>query len=134
MKGLFLFIISVLATTIVFSISTGFSLIYYVFHFWKLKTIYKKIDKYFYDMAHSVDQFANVNLQNLLNHIMIKKELRKSTQLLKGRNIYIAYHKFGDVDDTLSYIIAENALRCTLSKFGNFWAKFLNFVDRNHLR
>ena len=82
MKGLFLFIISVLATTIVFSISTGFSLIYYVFHFWKLKTIYKKIDKYFYDMAHSVDQFANVNLQNLLNHIMIKKELRKSTQLL----------------------------------------------------
>jgi len=63
MKGLLLFIISIVSTSIVFTASTTFSVVYYIFHFWKVKEIYYHIDKYFRDMALSVDQFANVTIK-----------------------------------------------------------------------
>lgn len=121
MKGLLLFIVSVISVSIVFVLSTVFSIVYYVTHFWKVKKAYNKIDKYFYDMAHSIDQFGNVNCARLFDHVMILKKWRTSER----------YHKFGEVDDTISYIIADNWIMNTLSKFGLFWKNFLNMVDTN---
>lgn len=133
MKGLLLFLISVIGVSLVFVVSTIFSIIYYTIHFWKVKEAYGKVDKYFYDMAHSVDQFGNVNCQNLFNHVIISKKWRVArpnpTKYSENGN----YHEFGDVDDTISYIIGDNDLRKTLSPFGIFWGRFLNFVDKDHL-
>lgn len=129
MKGLLLFIIAVSSNAIVFTLSTLFSIIYYVIHFWKVKSAYNKIDKYFYDMAHSVDQFGNVNCSNLFNHVMIKKEFRKLKRQRTPYDENVNYHEFGDVDDTISYVLADNDIKKTYSRFGKFWIKFLNLVD-----
>lgn len=133
MKGLMLFFIAVFGTSIMFLFSTIFSIIYYLVHFWKVKEAYGKIDKFFYDMAHSVDQFGNVNCQNLFNHVMIKRTHRKA---VKDTSTYdhAIYHRFGDVDDTISYILADNKVKGALSPFGSFWGKFLDFVDKDHLQ
>lgn len=131
MKGLLLFIISVISTSLVFVLSTVFSIVYYIIHFWKVKEAYGKVNKYFYDMAHSVDQFGNVNCQNLFNHIMVSKKWRTANPITTGYLENGNYHQFGEVDDTISYIIADNEVRGKLSPFGNFWGKFLNFVDTN---
>ena len=124
MKGLLLFLISIISVSLVFVLSTVFSIIYYVTHFWKLRQAYNKIDKYFYDMAHSVDQFGNVNCARLFDHVMIMKKWRSAIAFDT-----VQYHKFGDVDDTISYILADNWITDKLSKFGTFWKNFLNFVD-----
>ena len=129
MKGLLLFIIASVSTSVVFVLSTFFSIIYYVIHFWKVRDAYNKIDKYFYDMAHSVDQFGNVNCDNLFNHIMIKKMWRTAKPVINEFQENENYHEFGDVDDTISYILADNDVRKKYSPFGKFWIKFLNFVD-----
>ena len=39
------------------------------------------------------------------------------------------YHDFGEEDDTISYCIAMNNKKGTLSRFGKFWAWFLDTVD-----
>jgi hypothetical protein len=129
MKGFILFIISIIGVSVVFLASTMFSIFYYIFHFWKVKEAYGKVDKYFYDMAHSVDQFGNVNCQNLFNHILISKKYRKEINTTTKYYENSSYHKFGNVDDTISYIIADNQVKSTLSNFGKFWARLLNFVD-----
>lgn len=129
MKGLLLFLISLISVSIVFTVSTCFSIIYYIVCFWKFKEAYKKIDNYFYDMAHSIDQFGNVNCDNLFNHILIKKEWRRATPIISDFKENENYHEFGDVDDTISYILADNDIREKYSPFGKFWIKFLNFID-----
>lgn len=124
MKGFFLFLIALISVSLVFMLSTAYSIIYHIVCFWKVKTAFKKIDAYFYQMALSIDQFGNVNCQDLFNRIMIAR---------KWRNHKDQYQKFGDEDDTISYVLAQNNLNHKLSKFGTFWGKFLDTVDKHHL-
>ena len=128
MKGFILFLISVISVSIVFIFSTAYSIIYYVICFWKFQKAYQKVDAYFYQMALSIDQFGNVNCQNLFNRIMIAKKWRHAPD--KPMKLY---QPFGDEDDTISYILAKNKKQNTLSRFGRFWGKFLNKVDKDHL-
>ena len=81
-----------------------------------------KINAYFYDLALSKVQHSNVVLRDFFNKIMLKRHAVL----------------FGDQDYTLSYYFAVNKLlndsellNCGLSKFGLFWAKFLDLFDRS---
>ena len=59
---------------------------------------------------------GNVILAPLFNKIMIK------------RNGY----KFGDEDETISYVLGRNQITETLSKCGNLLANLLDWIDPNH--
>lgn len=121
--GFILFLIAFVSTSILTVIYLPVNIIYYIFTF-KWKTGSKKLNKYFYQMALSIDQFANVSLQTPLNFLMINEISFK----------YGEHHKFGDEDDTISYCLAMNKKYNSLTKFGKFWAWFLNKVDKNHLQ
>lgn len=119
-KGLFLLFIALVSTLIISILSIIISLVYYLFSFnWQLGL--SKFGEYAYKMALSIDQFANVSVQNLLNWLLIRK----------GN---INFYSFGDEDDTVSYVIAMNQRMLSLNNFGKFWAWFLDFVDKNHLK
>lgn len=75
-------------------------------------------------MALSIDQFANVSIEKPLKWLLIKKVYR-ATGL---------FYNFGNEDDTISYVIAVNYYELKLNKHGKFWAWFLNFVDKDHLK
>ena len=119
-KGLFLLFIALVSTLIISIISVIISLVYYLFSFnWQLGL--SKFGEYAYKMALSIDQFANVSVQNLLNWLLIRK----------GN---INFYSFGDEDDTVSYVIAMNQRMLSLNNFGKFWAWFLDYVDEDHLK
>lgn len=119
-KGIFLLFIALVSTLIISILSIIISLVYYLFSFnWQLGL--SKFGEYAYKMALSIDQFANVSVQNLLNWLLIRK----------GN---INFYSFGDEDDTVSYVIAMNQRMLSLNNFGKFWAWFLDFVDKNHLK
>ena len=119
-KGLFLLFIALVSTLIISIISVIISLVYYLFSFnWQLGL--SKFGEYAYKMALSIDQFANVSVQNLLNWLLIRK----------GN---INFYSFGDEDDTVSYVIAMNQSMLSLNNFGKFWAWFLDYVDEDHLK
>lgn len=119
-----LFIIAITATSTLTVLYLPINIIYYIFTF-KWKTGSYKIGQYFYQMALSIDQFANVSLQTPLNFLMIKKNHLRHEQI---------HFKFGDEDDTVSYGIAMNQKLDSLTKFGKFWGWFLNKVDKDHLK
>ena len=117
MKGIVLFFVALILTTILTVFYIPLTIVYHLFTLKFLKG-FNRVGEYFHQMALSIDQFANVSLQTPLNLLMIKGEQK---------------HLFGDEDDTVSYIIARNYYLNSLTKFGMFWAWFLNFVDTDHL-
>ena len=110
-----LMLVAIGLTVVLGSIAFFISFIYYTLTF-KWKTGLDMFSKYVYQIALSVDQLDNVALQSPLNLLMVKRSK--------------VFHPFGDEDDTMSYCIAMNRKKDTLSKFGKFWAWFLDFVDR----
>jgi len=119
-KGIFIFLIALIPTTIFTVIGIVFSFIYHVIIF-KWNTGLKKSGTYFFKMGVGIDQFANISMSPLFNIIMFKKNC-------------ISAFFFGDEDDTISYILALNFYSKNLNGFGMFWANFLNFVDGDHLK
>lgn len=118
--GFLLFIIAVFFTTLFTVLWIPISIPYYLITF-KWKTGAKKLNRYFYMLAIVVDIFGNESLQTLFNHIMVRRG--------------IGHYPFGDDNrNTISLAIAKNDESKTLNKFGRFWGKFLNFVDKNHLQ
>lgn len=81
-----------------------------------LKLSLARLSHYFLTIALSIDQMGNVILAPLFNKIMIK------------RNGY----KFGDEDETISYVLGRNQITETLSKCGNLLANLLDWIDPNH--
>lgn len=109
-----LLIIAVAATSFFSLISLLVTIIYYLGTL-KLKKGVMALSDYVYQIALSVDQLGNVTCQEVFNLVMVNRKKH--------------YHPFGEEDDTISYIIAKNQERNTLSGFGRFWAWFLDFVD-----
>lgn len=113
MKDLFInFILLVLAlilAVVLFPIGWVYGLV-------TLRLSLARLSHYFLTIALSIDQMGNVILAPLFNKIMIK------------RNGY----KFGDEDETISYVLGRNQITETLSKFGNLLANFLDWIDENH--
>jgi len=75
-----------------------------------------RLSHYLLTISLSIDQMGNVILAPLFNRIMIK------------RNGY----KFGDEDETISYVLGRNQITKTLSKLGNLLANLLDWIDPNH--
>jgi len=75
-----------------------------------------RLSHYLLTISLSIDQMGNVILAPLFNRITIK------------RNGY----KFGDEDETISYVLGRNQITKTLSKLGNLLANLLDWIDPNH--
>jgi hypothetical protein len=77
------------------------------------------LDRLFYAMAVSIDQLGNVTCQHLFNLTLIKNDDRA--------------HKFGDPDETISYVLGFNKRIGALSRFGYVIAAILNLIDADHV-
>lgn len=78
----------------------------------------RSANKYFKSLAISIDQFGNVLCQHLFNAILISE----------------FGYKFGDVDETISEVLAKNYRSNNLTKAGYFLSfKILNKIDRGHI-
>jgi hypothetical protein len=116
--GLFLFILACVLTFFIGALSLIGSIVYYLVTL-KWKTGVKVLNKFFYKCALSVDQTGNVLCSVPFQFIFTK-----------GLDV----HPFGDEDDTVSYVIAMNQKKDTLTWMGRLLAAILDLLDRNHLQ
>lgn len=95
-------------------ISIPFVLVYRI-----VKVVFtRKFDPtWFYRMAISLDQFANVAGDDLLNKLLTTKK---------------SCHHFGDEDETISSVMGRNHLDNTLTFLGDILRKILHRMDKNH--
>lgn len=73
---------------------------------------------YMMNVAISVDQLGNAEQGVLYNDIMLKRSSKDW---------------FGFPDETLSSVFGKNKRSNTLTKFGLFWANFLNKIEKQHV-
>lgn len=81
-------------------------------------SLYKgEFSKYNRQLAVVKDKYGNVNLQYILNEYFITKD----------------GHKFGNADETVSYVLGKNKEMNTLKDAGKLLSTVLNFFDKNHV-
>lgn len=114
--GVLLFVVSIILTVPLTLISFLLNPIYYVVSL-KWQSGFNALGDYFRKLAVSVDQFGNASCKLLFDFILIKK---------KG-------YKFGDIDDTVSYILGRNYYKGTLTILGRFIVFILNLIDKEHI-
>lgn len=78
---------------------------------------FKKISKYFHDVAFSIDQLGNTMGAPIMNDV-----------LLKDSNVY----PYGDMDKTISHCTGVNEKNNNLTRWGRLLAWILNKIDPNH--
>jgi hypothetical protein len=113
--GFVLFIVSLILLAIVFAISFVLTPIYYIITL-KWKSGFKQLDRWFYKMALSIDQFGNVACAKVLKLMFTKRN----------------GHDFGDEDDTVSYVLGRNQYKKTLTGAGRLMVKILDRLEENH--
>ncbi len=99
----------------------------------KFKTALKRLDRYFYVTALSIDQLANTMCAELFNDALIK-DVRtefKGEGMLK-REVSIICHKFGNPDETISSVLGKNKKLGTLTRTGKILDWILDKIDKNH--
>jgi hypothetical protein len=79
---------------------------------------WKEIRQYAQDIAVSEDQNANVYVKYFFDDVMTTR---------------MSLNEFGFPDETISSVFGKNKRSLTLTKFGLFWAWFLNKVERDHV-
>jgi len=79
----------------------------------------KKLSFYFITVALSIDQLGNVMMAKLFNDILIKTP---------------ESYKFGDEDDTVSFVLGKNQIRGTLTTTGRILADILDWIDKDHCK
>ncbi len=109
--GFLLFAISIVL--LLFTGPLGF--IYGIFHQLFTKGL-SGFGDFLLKIAISIDQLGNVLMQHLFNTLWITK---------KG-------YKFGNRDETISSAIGKNKQQNTLTSFGKFIDKILDFIGQNH--
>lgn len=80
---------------------------------------WKEAKQYFENIAVAYDQTGNAEQAFFYNDIMLTKNAKDF---------------FGFPDETLSSVFGKNNECGNLTKFGYFWAWFLNKVDDNHVQ
>ena len=110
--GIFLFIIAFILVLL-------FSPIGFIFIFIKaiVSFNFKYLDKFYFSLALSLDQFGNVVMAGLFNTIMITKS---------SKNL------FGNIDETISSVVGKNEIDNTLTKFGKLLNYILNRIEKDH--
>lgn len=78
---------------------------------------WKTRQKYFFNIAVSLDQLGNTICAGLLNVVMTKGE----------------YIKFGFPDETVSGVLGKNKAKGTLTLIGRGLCKVLNKIQENHV-
>jgi hypothetical protein len=111
MKGLILFIVSLVLCSIFYPTGFIYSVILTLF-----KNGYTELDKYLFQCAISQDQHANTWLAKLFNDVLIKQ----------------GGFKFGNTDETISSVLGKNQLNNKLTKLGLFINSILNKIEKNH--
>lgn len=113
--GLVLFCIAVILTTILTFVSFVFTPIYYIVTF-KWKKGLNELDRWFFKLALSVDQFGNVSCAKFLQVTMSKSG-----------------HKFGNEDDTVSYVLGRLKYQDDLTWFGRVVVLILDVIENDHV-
>jgi len=113
--GIILFIVSLVLTIPLFIVNVILAPIYDLITLKWLSGV-KNLNKWFKDLAVSVDQFGNGSCYRTLNATLIKKN----------------GSKFGNIDETVSFVLGVNQLNGTLTKFGKFIVAILNILEKNH--
>lgn len=114
--GFILFIVAVLLTSVLTLVSFIFTPIYYIATL-KWKSGVKELNKWFYKLALSIDQFGNVSCSKTLQVLLTKP----------------VNHSFGDEDSTVSYVLAKNKELGSLTLLGRIIGNILDFIDKDHL-
>lgn len=109
--GIILFIVSVILLWILSPIFILYTIIRKLFKF-------KELSDYFHWVAFSIDQMGNVMGSPIMNDVLLKKT---------------AKHKYGNPDETISYVTGVNYINKELTTAGYFVAHCLDAVDPNHV-
>ena len=83
-----------------------------------LKSAWKRLSNYFYDMALSIDQLGNVACKELFNDALI---------------LHSSENKFGNPDETISSVLGKNKRDGSLTKAGRILSNILDKLDKNHV-
>lgn len=75
------------------------------------------ISEYFKGIALSIDQLGNHVMKYSFNQWMIQQH----------------GYRFGNIDDTVSYVLGNNYITGTLTPSGKFLVKVLNKLDKDHV-
>lgn len=108
LMGVLLFVISVILTILTVPVAIIIGTIFTVFKW--------NFGEYYLQMATSIDQLGNVALQHITNYLCITD---------------VGY-PFGDRDETISSVLGKNQRDGTLTNFGKFIVRLLDFLDPNH--
>lgn len=73
--------------------------------------------KYLFNLAFALDKLGNAVLGVVMNDVLKKKN----------------GHKFGNYDETISYVLGRNKFTGTLTGFGRLIAWILNKIDPEHV-
>jgi len=112
--SILLWVVSILLKYFTFAISVVLTPIYYLVTFkWKSGSI--RISEWFYNMAIANDQTGNVQSSVTFQLMFTKK---------------IAY-RFGDPDDTVSYVLGRNKYKGMLNSFGRGIVWLLDKIDNS---
>ena len=112
--GLLLWIISFILKWFAFSIGILFQPIYYLITF-KWKSGLGQIGNWFFQMALSNDQGGNVQNSKVFEFLFTKDKKNGA--------------KYGNPDDTISFVLARNHYKKNLTFCGRLVAKILNKID-----
>jgi len=116
LEGILLFIVALLITIPLTALALIITPLSYVINF-RFKAGLNELGIFFRRLAISVDQFGNAATATLLNFFLIKKH----------------GVKFGNEDDTVSYILGLNKNWNSLSRLGRFTVLVLHFIEKNHV-
>lgn len=115
--GLLLWIVSILLKYFAFAIGLIFQPIYYLITF-KWKSGFGQIGTWFFNMALSNDQGGNVQNSKVFDLLFTKD---------KTRGV-----KYGNPDDTVSFVLASNHYKNYLTGAGRLLGRLLNKIDPNN--
>jgi len=136
--GFVLFLVSLILGALLFGFSLVFTPIYYIITL-KWKTGGKKLNRYFYLCALAVDQLGNRLTSEVLNVCLLKKrasdyiEVSAEDEILDTQFIDWPGMEFGEVDDTVSYVLGVNYYSGNLNRLGKFLVKLLGLLESYHV-
>lgn len=84
------------------------------------KKFFKAVGGFFFAIALSIDQSANVICSELFNDLLLKKDSKNKVL-------------FGDPDKTISFVLGKNFLNGSLNQIGIALSKFLNLIEKDHV-
>lgn len=112
--GLLLFVLSLILALVLCTVFTIYTFIKYLF---SLK--FKKLNKWLYNIAFSIDQMGNVWGGPMMNDCLLINTVEEKL--------------YGNPDETISHVTGVNKLNKNLTALGRFVAKGLDKAEKNHV-